>query len=120
MLCIRRTYQPEGGKRTYHTRRTEKDRSDENDYATCSKQHNFENVELIQNCFDSDHGVELLKRNGEATHALRPSVTFIPTITIDGSQGRQASILKDLFSEVCKAAGESEEAKSVCINNKSN
>ncbi|XP_052854747.1 gamma-interferon-inducible lysosomal thiol reductase isoform X3 [Drosophila gunungcola] len=86
----------------------------------CSKQHNFENVDLIQNCFDSDHGVELLKRNGEATHALRPSVTFIPTITIDGSQGRQASILKDLFSEVCKAAGESEEAKNVCRNHKSN
>lgn len=53
----------------------------------------------------SPHGAELLKMHGELTHALRPSVTFIPTITLNGSQGRQASILKDLLHEVCKVAG---------------
>lgn len=56
----------------------------------------------IIKCFDSPHGAELLKLHGEATGALRPPVSFIPTITLDGSQGRQASILKDLLSEVCK------------------
>ncbi|XP_043064813.1 gamma-interferon-inducible lysosomal thiol reductase isoform X2 [Drosophila ficusphila] len=82
----------------------------------CGKQFNIKNVDQIQKCFDSGHGVELLKLNGYATHALRPPVTFIPTITIDGSQRRQASILKDFFSEVCKAAGDSEKAKNLCKN----
>ncbi|XP_070855227.1 gamma-interferon-inducible lysosomal thiol reductase isoform X5 [Drosophila suzukii] len=71
----------------------------------CAKEHNIDYT-LIQKCSDSKQGLDLLKLNAEATHALRPPVTFIPTITIDGSQGRQASILKDLFSEVieCKDA----------------
>lgn len=43
--------------------------------------------------------------HGEYTHALKPSVSFIPTITLNGSQGRQASILKDLLAEVCKVSG---------------
>ncbi|XP_026838636.1 gamma-interferon-inducible lysosomal thiol reductase isoform X2 [Drosophila erecta] len=81
----------------------------------CAKQFNFD-VTIIQNCFESNRGVDLLKVIGEATHLLRPPVTFIPTITIDGSQGRQESILKDLFSEICKAAGDSEEVKDVCQN----
>ncbi|XP_070070070.1 gamma-interferon-inducible lysosomal thiol reductase [Drosophila takahashii] len=79
----------------------------------CSKQHIID-VMLIKKCFDSNQGVDLLKLNGEATHALSPPVTFIPTITIDGSQGRQASILKDLLSEVCKAVGDSAKAKNIC------
>lgn len=53
----------------------------------------------------SPHGAELLKMHGELTHALRPAVSFIPTITLNGSQGRQASILKDLLQEVCKVDG---------------
>ncbi|XP_050745665.1 gamma-interferon-inducible lysosomal thiol reductase isoform X10 [Drosophila biarmipes] len=81
----------------------------------CAKQHNIDDT-LIQKCFDSNQGLDLLKLNGEATHALRPPVTFIPTITIDGSQGRQASILKDLFSEVCKAVSDVAEAENICQN----
>ncbi|EAT37686.1 AAEL010345-PA [Aedes aegypti] len=69
----------------------------------CAKEHGVE-IESIQKCYDSPHGAELLKLHGEATHALRPQITFIPTITLDGQQGRQASILKDLFGEVCKIA----------------
>lgn len=83
----------------------------------CAKQHNLENLDLIQKCFDSNHGAELLKINGDATHALRPAVTFIPTITLDGSQGRQASILKDLLSEICKLAGDTEQAEAICKPN---
>lgn len=70
--------------------------------------------DIIQKCFDSNHGAELMKINGEATHALRPAVQFIPTITLDGSQGRQASILKDLLGEVCKAAGDTNESAKFC------
>ncbi|XP_058824551.1 GILT-like protein 2 [Topomyia yanbarensis] len=69
----------------------------------CAKEYSVE-IESIQKCYDSPHGAELLKLHGEATHALRPAVSFIPTITLDGQQGRQASILKDLFGEVCKVA----------------
>lgn len=76
----------------------------------------MENVDLIQKCFDSSHGAELIKLNGDATQALRPPVTFIPTITIDGSQGSQASILKDLLTEVCKFAGSSAQAERICKN----
>lgn len=73
-------------------------------YFQCTKANNID-AEQIQKCFDSPHGAELLKMHGELTHALRPLVSFIPTITLDGSQGRQASILKDLLTEVCKVGG---------------
>lgn len=80
----------------------------------CSKQHGVEKADLIQKCFDSPRGGELLKLNGDATHALRPSVTFIPTITLDGSQGRQAAILKNIFGEICKIAGTHEDVERNC------
>ncbi|KAH8343585.1 hypothetical protein KR067_005137, partial [Drosophila pandora] len=80
----------------------------------CAKQYNFRNMYLIQKCFDSDHGLELLKLNGELTHALRPAITFIPTVTIDGSQRRQASILKDVLSEVCEVVGDTNKYRSIC------
>ncbi|XP_030382810.1 gamma-interferon-inducible lysosomal thiol reductase [Scaptodrosophila lebanonensis] len=79
----------------------------------CVKQYNIENIDLIQKCFDSTHGAELLKLHGDATHALRPPVSFIPTVTLNGT-GRQASILKDLLSEVCKVAGKTEQTDKIC------
>lgn len=68
---------------------------------SCAKEKHVD-YEAIHKCYDSPHGAELLKLHGEATAAIRPQVSFIPTITLDGSQGRQASILKDLLGEVCK------------------
>lgn len=56
----------------------------------------------------------MLKLNGDVTHALRPGITFIPTITLDGSQGRQAAILKNLLAEICKIAGDNEKAEEIC------
>lgn len=79
----------------------------------CAKEHGVE-IESIQKCYDSPHGAELLKLHGEATHALRPSVSFIPTVTLDGQQGRQASVLKDLFGEVCKVASGRGPKPTVC------
>ncbi|XP_053672351.1 GILT-like protein C02D5.2 [Anopheles nili] len=67
----------------------------------CAKEHGVE-IESIQKCYDSPHGAELLKVHGEATHALRPAVTFIPTITLDGAQYVQKSILKDFFGNICQ------------------
>ncbi|XP_067625500.1 gamma-interferon-inducible lysosomal thiol reductase [Eurosta solidaginis] len=80
----------------------------------CARQYGIENTDLIQKCFNSDHGAELLKLNGDATTALRPPVTFIPTITLDGNQNRQPAILKDLLGEVCKIFGDTEKAKEYC------
>lgn len=79
----------------------------------CSKEFSVD-VETIQKCFNSLHGRELHKLAGDATNSLRPAVSFIPTITLDGQQRRQASILKDLFSEICVVLSESGLTPSVC------
>lgn len=68
----------------------------------CAREHAIVDAETIQKCYNSPHGAELLKIHGIATDALRPKATFIPTITLDGNQYKQALILKDFFSELCK------------------
>lgn len=77
-------------------------------FQRCAREYSLADVETIQKCYTSPHGKELLKIAGEATKALRPSVSFIPTITLDGDQRSQKAILKDLMSEICdvlKSAG---------------
>lgn len=70
-------------------------------FMRCSKSQIID-VETIQKCYSSLHGKELLKLAGAATSALRPRVSFIPTITLDGDQRRQATVLRDLMGEICK------------------
>lgn len=70
-------------------------------FARCAKDYSLEDVQKVKDCYSNPHGAELLKVHGERTHALRPKVSFIPTITLDGDQRRQANVLKDLRSEVC-------------------
>lgn len=82
---------------------------------SCAQSNHFD-YDGILKCFNSPHGAELLKLHGEATDALRPRVSFIPTVTLDGSQGRQASILKDLFGEVCKVAAGHGPLPAICTN----
>jgi interferon gamma-inducible protein 30 len=55
----------------------------------------------IAKCWGSKEGQLLLKRYGEMTHALRPEVSFIPTIAIDKSQRGQPEILKSVFYYLC-------------------
>ncbi|XP_014102669.2 gamma-interferon-inducible lysosomal thiol reductase [Bactrocera oleae] len=81
----------------------------------CARQNSVEDTDLIQKCFSSDHAGELLKLNGDATHALRPPVSFIPTITLDGDQHRQPAILKDLLGEVCRIIGDPQKVKEYCV-----
>ena len=38
----------------------------------------------VENCIKSDKGPSILKHMGDMTHKLKPKVSFIPTITIDG------------------------------------
>lgn len=72
----------------------------------CAKENNVDS-EIIQKCIDSGHGKELLKIHGESTDALSPSMTFVPTITLDGSQRSQVRIRKNLFGEICSVYEES-------------
>ena len=75
-------------------------------FKRCSKEYTVDE-ETIMKCYNSLHGKELLKIAGEATHSLNPPVSFIPTVLIDGQQRRQATILRDLFAEVCAVLSES-------------
>jgi len=57
---------------------------------------------VIKRCSSGPQGAELLRAYGDETNALTPKVSFIPTITLDGSQDGQKYILKDFQQEVCK------------------
>lgn len=38
----------------------------------------------VAKCVDSDKGPSIMKHMGDMTHSLRPRVSFIPTVEIDG------------------------------------
>ncbi|CAD0194762.1 unnamed protein product [Chrysodeixis includens] len=71
----------------------------DNALARCAKEMKI-SPDPIKNCANTDHGSALLKKHGDDTHILQP--TFIPTITLNGSKGNQAAILKNFLLEVCK------------------
>ncbi|KYQ47358.1 GILT-like protein C02D5.2 [Trachymyrmex zeteki] len=58
-------------------------------------------LESIKKCSNTGRGQELLAKYGEMTNSLVPRVSFIPTITLDGSSEHQVRILKNLLKEVC-------------------
>ncbi|XP_025408104.1 GILT-like protein 1 [Sipha flava] len=66
----------------------------------CAEKFNV-NWNKINACSESKEGEQLLKQNGEATDKLWPRVSFIPTITINHEQPRQASVLKNFWSVAC-------------------
>ncbi|KAK7086988.1 hypothetical protein SK128_026650 [Halocaridina rubra] len=61
-----------------------------------------ENWQSVEECVNNDKGVGIMKHMGDMTQSLNPPVTFIPTITINGSQEDQKNILKDLHRVLCK------------------
>jgi len=58
-------------------------------------------AEPILNCFKDSRGKELLAMYGKMTDALRPQVSFIPTVTLDKNSDNQPAILKNLLEQVC-------------------
>ncbi|KAL6264955.1 hypothetical protein P5V15_005050 [Pogonomyrmex californicus] len=58
-------------------------------------------LESIKKCTNMERGKELLAKYGEMTNSLVPRVSFIPTVTLDGSSEHQVKILKNLLKEVC-------------------
>lgn len=69
----------------------------------CAVQLSIDFKQILE-CANDLKGTELLKYYGERTNSLRPSVRFIPTIELNGSQNNvpQSSILKDLYKSVCQ------------------
>ncbi len=67
----------------------------------CAEKHGISNWDSISTCAEGPEGQELLAQMGDRTHDLKPKVTFIPTIKLDGSLDRQRKILKNLKAEVC-------------------
>lgn len=55
----------------------------------------------ILKCYEGQQGKNLLAKYGEITDALRPKLTFVPTITLDKHADNQAAILKNLLQQVC-------------------
>ncbi|XP_021913568.1 GILT-like protein 1 isoform X2 [Zootermopsis nevadensis] len=66
----------------------------------CAQDHDVRWKEVV-GCAVGSEGEELLKQHGEATNALNPRVSFVPTVLLDQSQDNQPGILKNLFKEVC-------------------
>ena len=68
----------------------------------------------ISTCSKNSEGASLLANYGDDTHSLKPSVTFIPTVQLNGSQEKQNILLKDLTRAVCDSF---EEPKpEICLN----
>ncbi|XP_028156024.1 gamma-interferon-inducible lysosomal thiol reductase-like [Ostrinia nubilalis] len=65
----------------------------------CAKDVKVDTDQII-GCASGEQGSALLKKHGDDTHIISP--TFIPTITLNGSKGNQAAILKNFLLEVCK------------------
>lgn len=68
----------------------------------CGKEFNI-NYSPISDCANGMEGIKLLKKHGERTNSLKPSVTFIPTIELNDNQNivPQAQILKDFKKSIC-------------------
>ncbi|TRY74514.1 hypothetical protein TCAL_00755 [Tigriopus californicus] len=56
----------------------------------------------IEACASGKEGQKMLAVVGDDTHSLRPRVSFIPTIVLNGSQDNQKMMLKNLLKEVCR------------------
>ena len=56
----------------------------------------------IQRCVSDREGQDFMASIGDDTNSLRPRVSFIPTIQINGSQDGQKQILKNFMLELCR------------------
>jgi hypothetical protein len=54
-------------------------------------------------CTEDEEGGRLLAMAGEESNSLRPKMTFVPTVIVDGSQDNQSLMLKNLDQVICKA-----------------
>ncbi|GJQ74884.1 hypothetical protein Trydic_g21720 [Trypoxylus dichotomus] len=61
----------------------------------------------ILQCFEDGTGDDLLARNGDRTHNITPTITFIPTIIFNDvyDSNLQSGALSDFLGTVCKLIG---------------
>ncbi|XP_065218955.1 gamma-interferon-inducible lysosomal thiol reductase-like [Planococcus citri] len=55
----------------------------------------------IFQCSRSSQGNWLLKKHGEETNSLNPTISFVPTVLLNKNRHNQASILKNLYEAIC-------------------
>uniref|UniRef100_A0A069DQ87 Putative gamma interferon inducible lysosomal thiol reductase gilt n=1 Tax=Panstrongylus megistus TaxID=65343 RepID=A0A069DQ87_9HEMI len=79
----------------------------------CCEEYNID-WNKVERCALGAEGDELLKQYGDATDALVPKVSFIPTILLNKDRHDQAAILKDLQSEVCNLLKKESKAPKEC------
>jgi len=77
---------------------------------SCSNELNIDWQNILK-CTESTEGGELLAMHGDDTNSLKPKVSFIPTVLLNGSQDRQKELLKKLQREICMAFKGSEKPK---------
>lgn len=61
------------------------------------------NWEVIERCANSKEGKELLARAGSESLGVKPHLSFIPTVALNGDFSEQNLRLKNLLSTVCNA-----------------
>ncbi|KAB0794251.1 hypothetical protein PPYR_13871 [Photinus pyralis] len=59
--------------------------------------------DAIFQCANSAQGSDLLAKNGKQTHAVKPKITFIPTIVFNGvySSANQSGALRNFLQTAC-------------------
>jgi len=67
----------------------------------CGAEHGVD-ISSILACGDGAEGPQLHAHAGQLTHKLRPKMTFVPTIELNGLQRNQRQILTNLKSKICK------------------
>jgi interferon gamma-inducible protein 30 len=67
---------------------------------SCTNQ--MDEYKAIENCAQSIEGRRLLMKYGQLTKALKPMISFIPTVTLDHDLDNQVLILKNLLHQVCQ------------------
>lgn len=67
----------------------------------CGREHDVE-VDSILRCGEGKEGKQLHAHAGRLTKELRPKMTFVPTMDLDGDQHSQRQILRSLKQELCR------------------
>ena len=61
------------------------------------------NWQVIERCANSNEGKELLAKVGSQSLGVKPHLSFIPTVALNGDFSEQSLRLKNLLSTVCNA-----------------
>lgn len=66
----------------------------------CARSSDYDWTAMVS-CSESEEMIGVMELYGNMTEALQPSLTFVPTITMDGSQDNQLQLRKNLLPTLC-------------------